>query len=195
MPQAVVAFRSASAFRQAALLGLLLLAVPAASPAEDLPRLVGDVVGVIDGDTVDVRLESGMVRVRLHGIDAPEHDQPHGATAKKLLSSLVYGETVELEPVEQDRYERLVARVWLEDLDVDAEMVKLGEAWVYRRYARDPAYCSYEKAARDLDRGLWSLHPQQRIAPWEWRRRRSMSGPFTDYSTQTVEDCVASLGR
>jgi micrococcal nuclease len=195
MVQARPRFRRSLALRSAALLGLLLLTAHESTPAVELPRLAGVVVGVIDGDTLDVRLDSGMVRVRLHGIDAPEHDQPHGATAKKLLSSLVYGEMVELEPIEQDRYERLVARVWLEDLDVDAEMVKRGEAWVYRRYARDPAYCSYEKAARDLDRGLWSLHPQQRIAPWEWRRRRSMSGPFTDYSTQTVEDCVASLGR
>jgi endonuclease YncB( thermonuclease family) len=180
---------------RAALACLLLIASPAPALTEDLPRLPGVVVGVIDGDTVDVRLESGMIRVRLHGIDAPEHDQPHGVTAKKLLSSLVYRETVELEPVEQDRYERLVARVWLADLDVDAEMVRRGEAWVYRRYASDPAYCEYEFAARSEKRGLWSLHPQQRVAPWEWRRRRSISGSFTDYSQQTVAACVASLGR
>lgn len=194
MFQAVLEFCRSLALCRAVVFGLL-LAAPIPSPAEDTPRLSGVVVGVIDGDTVDVRLESGMIRVRLHGIDAPEHDQPHGATAKKLLSSLVYGQAVELEPVEQDRYERLVARLWRDGLDVDAEMVKRGEAWVYRRYASDSAYCAYEKAARDLERGLWSLHPKQRVAPWEWRHRRSTSQTFTDYSQQTVAACVASLGR
>lgn len=67
--------------------------------------IAGTVVGVRDGDTVDVRLQSGMIRVRLHGIDAPERDG-------------------------QDRYERLVARLWLGGLDVNAELVKRGAACV-----------------------------------------------------------------
>jgi endonuclease YncB( thermonuclease family) len=159
------------------------------------PVLPGSVVRVIDGDTVDVRLASGMIRVRLHAIDAPEHDQPQGAAAKQALSSLVFGREVWLEPFEQDRYDRLVARLWLGEVDVNAELLKQGQAWVYRHYADDPAYCAYEKAARDLGRGLWSLPAGQRVAPWEWRRRKSQGGRFTDYSTETVAACVASLGR
>lgn len=163
--------------------------------AADGPRLAGRVVGVRDGDTVDVRLQSGMIRVRLHGIDAPEHDQAYGRAAKRELSQMVYRKDVELEPVEQDRYERLVARLWLDGLDVNAELVKRGAAWVYRRYANEAAWCAYEKQARDRDLGLWALPAEQQVAPWEWRRRDRLGGRFTDYSRQRVAECVASLGK
>lgn len=175
------------------LFALLLPSVGAASPSR--PVLPGVVVGVIDGDTVDVRLDSGMIRVRLHGVDAPERDQPQGAAAKAALSALVFGKAVDVEPLEQDRYDRLVARLWLDGVDVNASLVKQGAAWVYRRYADDPAYCAYEKAARDLARGLWALPREQRTAPWEWRRRKSLGRAFTDYSEESVAACVASLGR
>ena len=143
----------------------------------------------------DVRLASGMIRVRFHAIDAPERDQPHGAASKQALSRMVYGKQVNVEPIEQDRYDRLVARLWLDDLDVNAEMIRQGAAWVYRRYADDPAYCAYEKAARDLRRGLWALPRDQRAAPWEWRKRKTLGGAFTDYGVEPVAACVASLGR
>ena len=170
------------------------LAVPVRAE-ETRAVLQGVVVGVVDGDTADVRLASGMIRVRFHAIDAPESGQPHGKAAKAALSDLIFGKAVDVEPFEQDRYDRLVARVWLGDVDVNAEMVKTGHAWTYRRYADDAAYCAYESAARDLRRGLWRLPPEQRIAPWEWRRRKSLAGSYTDYSNETVANCVAALGR
>jgi endonuclease YncB( thermonuclease family) len=51
-----------------ALIAATILIVPAATAADicvDLPRLSGVVAGVADGDTIDVRLESGLLRVRL----------------------------------------------------------------------------------------------------------------------------------
>jgi len=179
----------------------LLLSVVAGGPAMadvlDGTRtiLAGVVVGVVDGDTADVRLESGMIRIRLHAIDAPESGQPHGQDAKRALSDLVFGKQVEVEPFEQDRYDRLVARLWIGELDVNAQMLAAGHAWTYRRYADDPAYCAQEMAARDGARGLWRLSIDQRVAPWEWRQRKSRRDGFTDYSRETVDACVASLGH
>jgi endonuclease YncB( thermonuclease family) len=163
--------------------------------AEERTVLAGVVVGVVDGDTADVKLESGMIRIRLHAIDAPEMGQAYGKNAKQALSSLVYGQAVQVEPYEQDRYDRLVARLWLDELDVNAEMVKRGMAWTYRRYADDPAYCAYEKAARDLHRGLWSLPLEQRPAPWEWRQRKTRDGHYTDYSNEATSRCISALGK
>jgi endonuclease YncB( thermonuclease family) len=179
---------------------LLYAVVLALSPglparATDDPVLPGVVVGIVDGDTADVRLQSGMIRVRLHAVDAPERDQPHGAASKQALSTLVYGKNVNVVPIEQDRYDRLVARLWLDEVDVNAAMIQQGAAWVYRRYADDPAYCAYEKAARDLKRGLWALPGNQRAAPWEWRKRTTLGNRFTDYGSESVAACVASLGR
>jgi micrococcal nuclease len=174
---------------------LLAVSLSAASQAKDGPVLPGAVTGVVDGDTADIRLQSGMIRVRLHAVDAPEHDQAHGAASKSALSRLIFGRNVMVEPIEQDRYDRLVARLWLDGLDVNAEMVRQGQAWVYRRYADDPAYCAFEKGARDLKRGLWALPPSQRAAPWEWRHRKTLGGQFSDYSNESVAACIASLGR
>jgi micrococcal nuclease len=179
--------------RLLAALLISMLAVPC--QAEPGAVLEGVVVGVVDGDTADVRLDSGMVRIRFHAIDAPESGQPYGKASKAALSQLIFGKAVEIEPFEQDRYDRLVARVWLAGLDVNAEMVRTGNAWTYRRYADDPLYCTYEKTARDLGQGLWQLPAAQRVAPWEWRQRKSREGRFTDYSKETVAACVGTLGR
>lgn len=190
--------RSPDGRRRVTLLVAVLLVVAPALPADtrdELPRLRGKVVGIADGDTIDVRLESGMLRVRLHGVDAPEHDQPWGRAAKRALSKLVYRENVEVEPITQDQYERIVARVWLDGRDVNAELVQSGNAWVYRRYATEAAYCANEHAAREASRGLWSLPRSQWVAPWEWRQREHRRKAYSNYAGQTVAQCVKSLGR
>ena len=180
------------------LLALLLILTLAASARvhgadDDAPRLPGTVVGVVDGDTLDVRLSSGMIRVRLHAIDTPERGQPYGDAAKDALSRRVFGKAVELEPYEQDRYDRLVARIWMGELDVNAQMVKDGYAWAYRKYLDDARYCIYEYDARQAGRGLWRAPREQRVAPWEWRRRKTLEGRFTDYTNQSVAQCISEV--
>lgn len=172
-----------------------LVLVTAARAGDARTVLPGVVVGVVDGDTADVRLQSGMIRIRFHAIDAPESGQPHGKAAKSALSDLIFGKAVDVEPFTQDRYDRLVARLWLGGIDVNAQMVKAGHAWTYRKYADDAAYCAYEAAARDSRLGLWRLPPDQRVAPWEWRRRKTLAGRYTDYSEETVARCVAAFGQ
>ena len=105
-----------------------------------------------------------MIRIRFHAIDAPESGQPHGKAAKAALSELIYGKAVEVEPYEQDRYDRLVARVWLDGQDINAEMIKTGNAWTYRRYADEPAYCAYESGQGSRPRPL-ALAPRDRSRP------------------------------
>lgn len=157
-----------------------------------MPTLPGVVTRVIDGDTLDVRLDSGSIRVRLHAIDTPERAQPWGREAAAALAALVAGKHVELEPFEQDAYDRLVARVFLDGIDVNGVLVDHGHAWAFRRYMTrdDAAYCTLEDEARIAGRGLWTLPAEQRIAPWEWRHRSAA----TDYSFETAENCIAAIG-
>ena len=82
--------RSVLPIRWLSTLAAVAALVVVTSAVADSPRLAGRVVGISDGDTVHVRLQSGMIRVRLHGIDAPEHDQAYGKAAKRELSQLVY---------------------------------------------------------------------------------------------------------
>jgi endonuclease YncB( thermonuclease family) len=52
-----------------------------------------------------------------------------------------------------DRYGRTVGRVYAGALDVNAEMVRRGAAWVFRRYSDDPDLLRLEAAARATRRG------------------------------------------
>ena len=121
---------------------------------------------VIDGDTI--KLSDG-TRVRLHGIDAPERNQPYGKKATRELTRLI-GSSVYVETTDIDRYGRTIAVLWTSDgVNVNLEMVCRGAAWWYERYARgDTDLRECQESARENNRGLWNDDP---IAPWEWRRR------------------------
>jgi endonuclease YncB( thermonuclease family) len=171
-----------------------------ASAAAPTLVLVGQVTNIVDGDTIDVQLQSGPIRVRIWGIDAPEHDQPYGTKAKERLAKLVDGREVELEPAGQTKsYDRMVARVFVNSADVDAEMVKSGAAMAERRYLQQfddgKSYCTFEQSARSTKSGMWSLPADQRIAPWQWRHKKNRTTPFTDYGKATIASCVAEIGR
>lgn len=134
---------------------------------------IGRVVGVSDGDTVTILDDQKQqIKVRLAEIDTPESAQPYGTRAKQELSQLVYGKTVIVKVQDTDRYGRKVGRVYMDDIDINAEMVRLGAAWVYRKYASDQALYVLEKWARQNRVGLWSLPEAQKVPPWEWRKAR-----------------------
>jgi micrococcal nuclease len=155
---------------------LLLAALLCGSARYPQPVLVGTVTRVIDGDTIAVQLSSGTVRVRLYGIDAPEHNQQGGSEATMMLRALVAGKKVSLGPVSQDRYSRLVAKVYQGRVDVNAEMVARGEAWVYRHYLQrmDRGWCVLESQARSEHRGLWATRDP--LPPWNFRHRTAGVG-------------------
>lgn len=150
----------------AALAALMLLATQAASAVE----IAGRVVGISDGDTLTV-LDGAQrqVRVRLAAIDTPESGQPYGDRARQALSDLAFGKAVRIVVVDTDRYGRTVGRVHEGAVDVNAEMVRRGAAWVFRRYSDDPALLRLEAEARAAKRGLWALPEAERTPPWEWR--------------------------
>ncbi len=112
------------------------------------------------------------IKVRLADIDTPElRGQPYGRKAKKVLSDKIYRKQVSVVKVATDRYKRLVGKVYLGDRYINAEIVADGAAWVYRKYSNDPELLELERQAREEGRGLWALQEDQRVAPWEWRRK------------------------
>lgn len=128
-------------------------------------------IDVIDGDSLVIKQGRNEREVRLYGIDAPEHRQPWSREARNALSKMVTGYDLRIEPVETDRYERTVARVYRVDdnLPVNAELVSGGHAWVYRKYTRDKDLLHREQLARNARAGLWQLPVSQRKPPWDWR--------------------------
>jgi endonuclease YncB( thermonuclease family) len=159
--------------RAALLLATILIASPAAADFFD-----GRVVGVIDGDTIDVLVGHETRRVRLSGIDTPERGQPWADRAKRALSRRVFGKEVRVNDVGTDRHGRTVGEVYADNVCVGCELVRDGDAWVYRKYTDDPVLYELEAEARAARRGLWGLPEAQQVPPWEWRHP---SGGAADY--------------
>lgn len=136
-------------------------------------NLSGKVVKIADGDTLTLLVAGNrQVKIRLAEIDTPESHQPYGQKAKQALAGLVFSKTITADVQTTDRYGRSVARVYAGTLDVNAELVRSGAAWVYRKYAKDPSLYELEEQAREKKRGLWALPESQRMPPWEWRKRK-----------------------
>lgn len=162
-------FASGSPWAIRAVISGAILVLASMATADDLlgwPR-------VVDGDGLIL----GAVRIRLHGIDAPELDQictgqqdvavACGQMARNALVGLIGDQQVRCEPETRDRYGRTVAVCLARDLDLGREMVRLGWARTYLRYS--DRYLPQEIDARAAGRGLWggSWDP-----PAEWRRTR-----------------------
>jgi micrococcal nuclease len=125
---------------------------------------------VIDGDTLDVRLDSQVVRLRLIGINTPEVVDPRrpvecfGREASTKAHELLDGQTVmvEADPSQgdADRFGRLLRYVWLDDGRLfNREMIAQGYAFEYTYnlpYIYQAAFKQAERDAREAERGLWS---------------------------------------
>lgn len=136
-------------------------------------EIKGKVVAISDGDTLTLLdANNKQIKIRLAEIDTPESKQPYGKRAKQALSNLVFAKTATVKVQAKDRYGRIVGRVYIGDLDVSAEMVRQGAAWIYRQYAKDQALYDLETKARQDRIGLWGLPEAERVPPWEWRHQR-----------------------
>jgi len=112
---------------------------PGSAPqsVENAPRQVaeGAVLRVIDGDTFEVIYKGDRDKVRFVDIAAAEMSEPGGREAKAALARLIEGQVVRLEIDSRrprDSYGRILAKVYLGDMDVGRRMIDDGFAEVYR---------------------------------------------------------------
>ena len=140
---------------------LLLIDAPHRSESAQVTR-------VVDGDTVEVRLEGRSERVRLIGIDTPESvdpDTPVQCFAKAAAAEtrrLLAGRAVALrfDAERRDRYGRLLAYVYRNDdrLFVNAALVARGYArtlTIRPNVAHAAQFARLARAARGRGLGLW----------------------------------------
>jgi Micrococcal nuclease (thermonuclease) homologs len=150
----------------------------------------GKVVSISDGDTLTLLVPDGasyqQVKIRLGEIDTPESKQPYGSRARQALSDLAFGKQARVVVQDTDRYGRKVSRVYVGGIDVNAEMVKQGAAWVYRKYAQDQALYRLEEQAKAAKRGLWGLPEAQRCPPWDWRKNACPTSAATPATSASL---------
>lgn len=153
---------------------LFVLSSVACAASNDFAFLAwnGSVVGVLDGDTLDVLHMRHAERIRLYGIDCPEKRQAFGKVAKLATSALVFGRTITVKPHDTDRYKRVVAEVFLPDgTNLNQQLVRDGWCWWYRKYAADDTTLEQlEAKARAEKKGLWA--DPEPVPPWEWRKQK-----------------------
>lgn len=150
---------------------VLLLILPLVFLSSQAKEITGKVVGVTDGDTITLLdKEKKQHKIRLYGIDAPEQKQDYGQRSKQLLSALVFEDNVRVVYKSKDRYGRILGKIYNESLYVNAEMIRLGMAWHYKKYSKDKDLADLEEKARAGKVGLWSRHDA--VPPWEFRRKQ-----------------------
>lgn len=154
---------------------LVLLALAGCGAGQGASRAgqgAAQVLRVVDGDTVLVRVGGRRERVRYIGIDTPESVRPGAAVqcfakrASAFNARLVAGERVRLvsDAERRDRHGRLLAYVYRvrDNLFVNAELVRRG----YARTLTIPPNVAHAEELRRLaavarrnGRGLWSSCP------------------------------------
>ncbi len=129
---------------------------------------------VVDGDTAIVEIDDEEVRLRFSGVNTPESvgdykDNPQfygkeasAYTKEKLSDKWVY---LEYDSKKYDKYDRLLAYVWLEEPNEDknglfnAELISEGYAkhfddWDNKKYKK--YFKGLEKEAKKAKLGMWN---------------------------------------
>jgi len=122
-----------------------------------------EVVEVVDGDTIDVRLEDGTVEpLRLIGTNSPEGGECYAVETTAGLTDLISNQTVnlELDVSDRDQFGRLLRYVWTTDDRFVNEMT-VEEGWaIAREYPPDTARADQleaaQKRAMAIGAGLWA---------------------------------------
>lgn len=129
---------------------------------------------VVDGDTIIVKRSNGQEevseRVRLLLIDTPESVHPekepeyYGEESSDYVRGLLKeGDSVTLEigEDERDKYDRLLAHIWIDDMNLNKHLVEEGYARVAFVFEPNTKYVDEfyraEGNARKSAKGVWSV--------------------------------------
>jgi len=89
---------------------------------------------------------------------------------------LVLKKRVAIWPIGVDHYGRILAFVFIDNVDLVKSLLRAGLAWHDRRQSRESLLTALEMEARAAKKGLWS--DPERIPPWEWRQVPKNSTTF-----------------
>lgn len=137
------------------------------------------VVKVFDGDTVKVTGLDLTFTIRLAGIDSPEigyegrPSQPFSQSARQFLRDLVENKKVAVKSHGTGGYNRQLAELFIEDTNINLEMIAAGLAEVYTgrlpKALNADLYRRTEAGAKQRGKGMWTLGASYK-SPRQWRK-------------------------
>jgi len=151
-------------------------------------KIWGRVTEVPDAKSlVVVTQELERLMVRLLGVEPPEPPrirkrdgkavpgQPFVEETARYLQDLVQHKQVRLETFGKDRSGRILAVVWLGEINVNLALIKEGLAWVAPSIRVTKVRVELEVAERQAQvgkYGLWALPDPE--PPWKYRKRQRL---------------------
>lgn len=167
---------------------LIALAAPTASSyAESYTEnlIWGKVVDISDGDTLTMQGDGKkMIRVQLAYIDAPDLDDNSGETqplyreSTNALREMTLNKEVIVESLGTDQFGRVEGMIFIDQTNINMEMVRLGMAELYAPVRFNPSkykkeyvrqLLEAEEQAKKAGSGIWGAEGY--VSPYEFRRR------------------------
>ncbi len=152
-------------------------------------KVAANLLGVVDGDTVHISVNGQDFTVRLLTIDTPEtHYEGHSQgywgeqaalNLQRLAGAVPSAATIELESEPCDKYGRVLAHVFVKDVNLNLEQLKAGMAVNYciaPNLNHCAEYAPVVQTAIDQQLGIFSDADLE--LPYLWRR--AMSGREAD---------------
>lgn len=125
------------------------------------------VLSVIDGDTIKVKIGNEKKTIRVLGIDTPEkkgglrEEECFGNEASEYTKNLLKNQKVTLKKSktgnQKDKYGRLLRYIYFDNKDLGEDLIKNGYAESYKKFPHDKLnlYNGIEKEAKTLKKGMW----------------------------------------
>ncbi len=165
-----------------------------------------EVVRVVDGDTIDVSIDSEVERIRLIGINTPETVDPRmplecfGAEASNKAKELLTGKKVSLESDpsqgERDKYDRLLRYVFIEGgINFNLLMIQTGFAYEYTYdlpYTYHAEFKEAQQQARERKIGLWGDMCQNTSTQSPSATAVPISAPVSGGNSCTIKGNISS---
>lgn len=135
--------------------------------------LSGEVIRIVDGNTLVIMAEHRPQTILLAGIAAPERVQPFGNQARSNLARIAFQKRASAVCARQVRNQPRLCKVWVDGHDIGLRQIQAGMAWHLahpkdRRLPDHDTYAQAENMAKMRRFGLWSA--SRPVPPWDWRK-------------------------
>ncbi|MDQ0216063.1 micrococcal nuclease [Oikeobacillus pervagus] len=171
----------------------------------EVKGISGNVVKVVDGDTIDVEIDGKKERIRMILVDTPETKhprlgvQPFGPEASAYTKERLSNQQVllEMDVQERDQYGRLLAYVWMGDENYNRTLIEKGLARVAvfppnTKYVDD--FREAQKQAQEKAIGIWSIENYVTDRGYREQEKEQKPAPSSSAGDCQIKGNISSHG-